>query len=91
MNDIFRIIVPLLVVGAGLFSIVCTIKEYPFFWEHRRAKLMVWILGRTGARVFYLTLGVALVVIGMGILTGWLATDAVPWTEAEADPVPDAP
>ncbi len=89
MNDIVHIIIPLLVVGAGLFSIVCTIKEYPFFWEHRRAKLMVRILGRTGAKVFYLTLGVALVVIGMGILTGWLPPDSASWSNA--DPVSDAP
>lgn len=69
---------PVLLIGAGLFSIICSVKGYRFFWEHRRAQLMVRILGLTGTKVFYITLGLALVVIGIGMAVVGLPADAGP-------------
>ncbi|GDX80942.1 hypothetical protein LBMAG42_27530 [Deltaproteobacteria bacterium] len=47
---------------AGLFTLVCASRDYDWFMNHRKARLFVSIFGRTGARIFYMGLGVALIV-----------------------------
>ncbi len=69
MQDFFRAAVPVLIIAAGVFSIVCSLKGYRFFWEHRRAQFMVRLIGVTGTKIFYVTLGIALVVMGALMLT----------------------
>jgi hypothetical protein len=91
MHDIVRILMPVGIIGAGLFSIVCSVKEYPFFWQNRRARTIVLILGNSGAKVFYVTLGIALVAIGLGIATGYVPADAGSWIDAGTGSAPDAP
>lgn len=54
-----------LIAACGLFSLVCAAKNYDWFMEHRKARALSAIIGRTGARVFYITLGVALIVAGI--------------------------
>jgi hypothetical protein len=50
---------------AGLFSAAGALFEWPWFMEHRRARFFVRILGYTGARMFYLLLGVGLGIFGV--------------------------
>lgn len=76
MQDFFRTAVPVLIVAAGAFSIVCSLKGYRFFWEHRRAQFMVRLIGYTGTKIFYITLGIALVVIGIMMLMVGIPADA---------------
>lgn len=52
----------LVCICAGVFSIFCALKDYDFFMESRKAVLFVKILGRNGARVFYVLLGIFLIV-----------------------------
>ena len=63
----------LLIAAAGLFSIAGAFFNWDFFINSRKAQLVVAIFGRTGARIFYGALGLAIVVLGaliaMGILT----------------------
>ncbi len=46
--------------GAGLFSIVASILNWDWFFNHRRARIFLKMFGRTGARVFYIILGLFL-------------------------------
>lgn len=63
----------LLVVGSGVFSVMGAILDWDFYMEHRKARWIVALVGRFGARIFYFLFGVALIVLGvlitMGILT----------------------
>jgi small neutral amino acid transporter SnatA (MarC family) len=56
--------VPFLLIAAGLFSLVCAVMNWDWFMNHRKAKFMVNLIGRTGARIFYGLLGVF--ICGMG-------------------------
>jgi hypothetical protein len=52
----------------GLFCIICSVKDYNWFFEHRKAKLLVRLFGRKGARIFYLALGVFIVCLSAVIM-----------------------
>ncbi|MEM6446910.1 MAG: immunity 17 family protein [Cyanobacteria bacterium J06642_2] len=52
---------------AGLFTIAGGVFNWNWFMNSRRARLFVRILSRTGARIFYVLLG--LVLVGIGIST----------------------
>ncbi|MCA9569220.1 MAG: immunity 17 family protein [Myxococcales bacterium] len=58
----------LVLVGVGLFSVVAAIQEWSFFMEHRKAQRMIWLLGRQGARAFYVVTGIVIMGAG-GFLT----------------------
>lgn len=63
-NDL---IAKILVFGGGIFSILASVLNLNFFFENRRAKIFVTIFGRTGARVFYIILGIFIIVLGLKI------------------------
>jgi len=54
----------------GLFSIVCSVMNYDFFIESGKAKFIVKVMGRNGARGFYGLLGLGLFIAGVGFATG---------------------
>ena len=62
----------LILIGAGLFSIVASAADWDWFMNHRKARFFVKILGRTGARIFYALLGVFISSIGLLIGAGLL-------------------
>jgi small neutral amino acid transporter SnatA (MarC family) len=53
---------------AGLFSIVCAAFDFDWFMNNRRASLFVKIFKRNGARVFYIVLGIVLCIMGVAII-----------------------
>ncbi len=55
-----NLIIGILIIISGLFSLISSIKNWEFFFSHTRARFLVRILGRTGARIFYGILGLAL-------------------------------
>ena len=57
-------IAPLLIILAGAWAIFATLTENALFFQHRKARFIVGILGQPAARVFYLVIGGALVVGG---------------------------
>lgn len=70
-NEKFIMIaMPALLLLAGIFSIVCAWKDYDWFMEHKKAKFMARILGRKGARIFYIVLGTALTAVGVFLAIG---------------------
>jgi len=55
----------LFVISAGVFSIVCAVKDYDFFMKDSKARMFVIIFGRNGARIFYTVLGIAIIILGI--------------------------
>lgn len=49
----------------GVFAIVCAWCDFDWFMENYRARLFVSLLGRDGARRFYIFLGCVLVAFGL--------------------------
>jgi hypothetical protein len=60
----------LILLGGGLFCIVCSLLDVEWFIGSRKARLFVAIAGRSGARVIYSGLGGLLTGMGAGILYG---------------------
>ncbi len=54
--------------GGGLFTVAGAWKDWDFFMENRRARLLVRLLGRQGARIFYGVIGTAFVAGGVVVL-----------------------
>ena len=55
----------LLLILIGLFSILGGILNWNWFMNSWRARFFVNVFGRNGARIFYVGLGVFLVVVGV--------------------------
>ena len=60
----------LLVAGSGAFSLICAALDAEWFMNARKARGVVSIFGRQGARAFYIILGLILVGVGIGFATG---------------------
>ncbi len=58
-----EIVFPVLFFLCGAFAAFCAIKDYPWFMGHRRAKKGGRLLGHNGTRIFYVTLGLALMAV----------------------------
>jgi len=52
-------------VAVGLFIMGAAVMDWEFFMSHRKARPLVWLLGRFGARVFYVVLGAIFLVAGL--------------------------
>lgn len=52
-------------VGGGLFTLAAAFLNRDWFFQHPKAALVTWILGRAGARLLYSALG--LVLLGVGV------------------------
>lgn len=65
----------------GLFSVAGGVLNWEWYFQNYKAKLVVSILGRTGARAFYILLGAFLMACGIGM--GWsrLTTPTLTVTE----------
>jgi purine-cytosine permease-like protein len=62
----------LLLVAGGIFSVCGAAFDWDFFINSRKARFFVTVFGRTGARIFYGVLGLAVVVMGALITLGIL-------------------
>lgn len=52
-------------IGGGAFGIVGACYNWDWFMNHRKARCIVALFGRQGARIFYAILGAALIAIGI--------------------------
>jgi len=57
----------LIFVAIGVFTFVCAAFDFDWFMNHRKAKLFVNVMGRDGARVFYMVIGAVIAVGGFFI------------------------
>ncbi|EAZ92987.1 immunity 17 family protein [Crocosphaera chwakensis] len=53
---------------AGLFSLCGAIFNWNWYMNHRKARFIVKILGRAGARIFYGVLGLGFIILGSLLL-----------------------
>jgi hypothetical protein len=51
-------------VFSGILCIAATIMDWDWFMNHRRARLIVRVFGRMGARIFYCIFGVVFLMLG---------------------------
>lgn len=59
------VVISLVFILIGVFSVFGGALDWDFFMENRRARLFVMILGRLGARIFYVLLGIVIFLIGI--------------------------
>lgn len=64
--DTFYFVILLL---GGLFSIAGAVFDWDFFFNNSKARVFVRLLGRTGARIFYGILGIAIIIIGIKVVS----------------------
>lgn len=55
----------LIVILIGGFSIFCAYKDYDWFMNDSKARFWVKVLGRDGARKFYMGLGTFIIALGV--------------------------
>ena len=65
-----NILCSLVVIGAGLFCIICSVKEVPWFFNNRKAGVLVKLLGMTVTKIIYIIIGAGFVIAGILVLTG---------------------
>lgn len=58
----------ILIIVAGIFSLVASLKDWDFFFENRKSKLIVKLLGRSKARIFYGILGALMIIASLILL-----------------------
>jgi small neutral amino acid transporter SnatA (MarC family) len=58
-------------VGLGLFFLLVALFNWEWYFSVRSARLVGRLLGRTGARIFYMLLGAGLVTLGIAIACGF--------------------
>ena len=63
----------LLMIAAGLFSAAGGIFNWEWFMSNSKARFVTYFIGRTGARAFYILLGLAIVVLGTLLAMGTLS------------------
>lgn len=54
-----------LFIGLGIFSVVAAVLNLEWYFQTSAAQTFVKWLGRTGARLFYVLLGVGLILCGV--------------------------
>ncbi|MCK6074851.1 Imm17 family immunity protein [Paenibacillus silvae] len=62
------LLIALLAIAAGIFSLLGGINNWDWFMKSFRAGLFVKTIGRQGARVVYVVLGVVMIGIGVTLL-----------------------
>lgn len=55
----------ILLAAVGLFSVLAGVFNWDFFFNSRKARLWIRLFGRGGARIFYILLGVLIIVLGI--------------------------
>lgn len=61
----------ILFIALGLFSLVAAIWNIDWYFHTDGARMFVQRLGRNGARVFYILLGLALIACGVAGFVYW--------------------
>jgi hypothetical protein len=58
-------LVGLILVAVGGFAVAGGLSQWGWFWNNRRARFLSSIISQTGARIFYVGLGVVLALSGV--------------------------
>jgi hypothetical protein len=60
-----KTILAIFLILSGLFSLASSYFNWDWYYNNHRARLIVAIFGRTGARIVYAILGLGLLVFGV--------------------------
>lgn len=60
-----EIFLPIIIIACGIFSICGAVCDWDWFMNNYKAKPLVTIFGRNGARIFYGILGAVIIVLGI--------------------------
>lgn len=63
-------IAAIILIIVGLISLSGGVFAWPWFMNSRRARSLTSIIGYTGARIFYVILGVGVLIYGITIIPG---------------------
>ena len=63
-------VIGVLMAAAGLFVLAGSLFNWDWYWERRRTRVWVDLFGRTGARLFYGVVGLAVLVWGSLMVAG---------------------
>jgi hypothetical protein len=58
----------ILMMAVGVFCLLGSFKDWDFFMNNRRARIVVSLVGRKGARWFYALLGLAFLSASVAVL-----------------------
>lgn len=67
MKLLYTLLFVVLFVSCGAFCIWGAASDNDFFMNSRKARRWVAIVGRNGARIFYIILGVFIIVLGLAV------------------------
>ena len=74
-ESVMMIVMGLVFAAIGLFSLMGAVMNWDWYFNNRRARGVVAIFGRNGARIFYGILGIFIMAIGavavIGGILGW--------------------
>lgn len=70
-----NIAVGLIIIACGAFSICGGVFDWEWFMNNYKAKPLVAIFGRKGARIFYGILGGFIIVLGVLAMIGTITMD----------------
>ncbi|MGB3760309.1 MAG: immunity 17 family protein [Rivularia sp. (in: cyanobacteria)] len=65
-----EILICILIILAGLFSVAASYFNWDWYFNNYRARFLVKIIGRKGARIFYTVFGLFLIGMAVAILLG---------------------
>jgi len=67
----------LFIIFAGIFAVLGGALDWDWFMNHHKATIFVKMLGRNGARVFYILLGLSVAVTGTLMVLGIIEPQSV--------------
>jgi hypothetical protein len=71
-----NLVMGLILAGSGLFSVFGGVSGSEWFMSFRNSRWVVDMLGRTGARVLYVLVGLACIAFSAFFFTAWFLWDA---------------
>ena len=63
----------LFLAAVGLFVLAGSAFNWEWYWDRRRTRVWVDLLGRAGARILYAIMGAAVLVLGVLMAAGVIA------------------
>ncbi len=73
---VLGIVMCVLLMLAGAFCIFCSVRNFDWFFNNRKAVPLVKIFGRNGARILYIVLGVFIILCSLLGLLGVISLAA---------------
>ncbi len=53
---------------AGAFTVFCSVMNFDWYMNNRKARRLSAIIGRNGARILYIVIGVIIIIAGIAVM-----------------------